>query len=111
MDDSPLSTPELAALKTKLRLMSELLAAKDGELAAKDEVLGLLREKVARLERPAPRAASPPDPRDGFHFVSALEDPWAGPGGRGVPKPRRAQVREEAPKGLWARFYHWFREA
>ncbi len=101
-------------MEDKLRLMEELLAAQARELAAKDETLGLLREKVARLERSAPRAAPPADPRDGFRFVSGLDDPWAGRGGREVSsKIRRppAQTREEPPQGLWARFYHWFREA
>jgi hypothetical protein len=102
-------------LQRQLGLLEELVAGKDRELAAKEETLVLLREKVLRLEKAVARSASTStqaqDPMNAFHFVSGLEDPWAGPGGRGVRTARKPQKKEESPKGMWARFYHWFREA
>ena len=115
MSDMPPAMTDPEALRARLELLAELLAAKDRELAAKEETLALMREKIARLERVAPRRSPVPanDPMEGFRFVSALEDPWAGAGGRSARSPQkpRPQAREEPPKGMWARFYHWFREA
>jgi hypothetical protein len=102
-------------LQRQLELLEELLAAKDQELAAKEETLVLLREKVSRLEKlashPASKSVAAQNPANAFEFMGDLQDPWAGPGGRGAPPVRKAQKKEEPPKGMWARFYHWFREA
>lgn len=45
------SETEVLALQTTLKRTEELLTGKDRELAAKDEIIGLLKEKIARLEQ------------------------------------------------------------
>ncbi len=81
---------EALALQIVQRRTDELLKSKENELAAKEEIITLLREKIAQLEQVS-EAVYPP--------VS------------GTPRKRQtgqAQNNNPEPKSSWDRLKDWF---
>ncbi len=73
-----------------LRRMEELLTSKDNELAAKDEIIALLKEKLARLEHSSETAARPLSGNPRQEQAS------------------RAGNKRQEPKGTWEQLKDWF---
>lgn len=111
------SEVEFTALQTTLRRTEELLVSKSRELAAKEQIILLLREKIAELEQPPSFPPPHVQERKRKPFVPVSENDFrlVMPKSLSVTpplsKPRQTQALEEPPKSAWARFYKWFREA
>ena len=107
------SEVEFTALQTTLRRTEELLVSKNQELAAKEQIIVLLREKITELEQPS-LAHFREQERKQFVSVPEKDFRLVMPKTRlntAADKPRQPPKREVPPKTAWARFYKWFREA